>query len=151
MANALKWIIKEAKHLRRKFPHRFDNLKNPWAKGYMAEASAIYARKHKGRSPVGKKRRKVSGHKRGVRVKTISPGVTRYGPVKPHKVTGQLKAIVNKVGSIPAGTLAAELRRRLKEKEDYLVLRRYHETTKRGKKKISKKITETRRELRKLL
>lgn len=54
---ALEQIIKEAKRLRRKYPHRFKHLQNPWRDGYMAQASAIYAKKHKGRSPVGKKKR----------------------------------------------------------------------------------------------
>lgn len=49
---ALKWITNEAKRLRRKYPRRFVHWKE-----YVAEASAIYARKHKGRSPVGKKKR----------------------------------------------------------------------------------------------
>lgn len=54
---ALKWITTEAKKLRRKYPHRFDTWRE-----YVAQASAIYASKHKGRSPVGKKK-KVSGRK----------------------------------------------------------------------------------------
>lgn len=53
---ALEQIIKEAKSLRRKFPNRYKHLANPWRDGYMKQASAIYASKHKGRSPVGKKR-----------------------------------------------------------------------------------------------
>lgn len=54
---ALEQIIKEAKSLRRKYPHRYKHLSNPWRDGYMKQASAIYASKHKGRSPVGKKKR----------------------------------------------------------------------------------------------
>lgn len=53
MANALQWIIREAKHLRRK-----DRNRREW-KEYIAQASGIYARKHKGRSPVGKPRKKT--------------------------------------------------------------------------------------------
>lgn len=52
---ALKWITNEAKRLRRKHPRRFATWRE-----YVAEASAIYARKHKGKSPVGHKRKKVS-------------------------------------------------------------------------------------------
>jgi len=46
---ALQWIIKEAKILRKKSP------KMEWKKA-VAQASAIYASKHKGKSPVGKKK-----------------------------------------------------------------------------------------------
>ena len=48
---ALQWIIKEAKALRKKFPKRFKT----WTE-YVKQASAIYATKHKGKSPVGKKK-----------------------------------------------------------------------------------------------
>lgn len=47
--SALQWIIKEAKSLRAKNP------KMIWKKA-VAQASAIYASKHKGKSPVGKKK-----------------------------------------------------------------------------------------------
>lgn len=56
--SALKTIVTEAKSLRKRFPHRYDKLAYPWRDGYMAQASAIYASKHKGKSPVGKKKRK---------------------------------------------------------------------------------------------
>ena len=48
---ALQTIIKEAKHLKAKYPKRY--LK--WT-DYVKQASAIYAAKHKGKSPVGKKK-----------------------------------------------------------------------------------------------
>ena len=51
---ALQWIIKEAKILRKKSP------KMEWKKA-VAQASAIYASKHKGKSPVGKKKAKKVG------------------------------------------------------------------------------------------
>jgi len=47
---ALQQIIKEAKSIRRKYP------KKEW-KECVAQASAIYAAKHKGKSPVGKKKK----------------------------------------------------------------------------------------------
>ena len=47
---ALQQIIKEAKAIRRKYP------KKEW-KECVAQASAIYASKHKGKSPVGKKKK----------------------------------------------------------------------------------------------
>ena len=53
---ALQQIIKEAKILRKKNP------KMEWKKA-VAQASAIYASKHKGKSPVGKKHKKVARKK----------------------------------------------------------------------------------------
>lgn len=47
---ALEWITKEAKKLRKDYPKRFATWRE-----YVAQASAIYASKHKGKSPVGKK------------------------------------------------------------------------------------------------
>lgn len=48
---ALEWITKEAKKLRKDYPKRFATWKE-----YVAQASAIYASKHKGKSSVGKKK-----------------------------------------------------------------------------------------------
>ena len=47
---ALQWIVKEAKKLKKEYPKRFSTWRE-----YVAQASAIYAKKHKGKSPVGKK------------------------------------------------------------------------------------------------
>jgi len=47
---ALQSILKEAKALRKSFPTRYKK----WT-DYVKQASAIYASKHKGKSPVGKK------------------------------------------------------------------------------------------------
>ena len=66
---ALQWIVKEAKALKKKYPKRFTEWKQ-----YVAQASAIYSSKHKGKSPVGKKKKAVSGIK-----KTVA---TKYAPVK---------------------------------------------------------------------
>jgi hypothetical protein len=49
--SALKWIVKEAKAIKKQYPKRFAK----WT-DYVAQASAIYAKKHKGVSPVGKKK-----------------------------------------------------------------------------------------------
>ena len=51
---ALQWIVKEAKAIKKKFPRRFTTWRE-----YVAQASAIYAKKHKGHSPVGKKKTAV--------------------------------------------------------------------------------------------
>ena len=48
---ALQWIVKEAKEIKKKYPKRFSK----WTE-YVAQARAIYASKHKGKSPVGKKK-----------------------------------------------------------------------------------------------
>lgn len=56
---ALQWIIKEAKIIRKKSP------KMEWKKA-VAQASAIYASKHKGVSPVGKKKAAPKKKKVGV-------------------------------------------------------------------------------------
>jgi len=62
---ALQWIIKEAKILRKKSP------KMEWKKA-VAQASAIYASKHKGKSPVGKKHaKKVVRKKAAKKVGTV--------------------------------------------------------------------------------
>ena len=69
---ALQWILKEAKSLKKQYPKRFTK----WT-DYVAQASAIYAKKHKGKSPVGKKkaakkkvaRKKVSGVKDSAKVR----------------------------------------------------------------------------------
>ena len=52
---ALQKIVKEAKAIKRKFPKRFSTWRE-----YVSQASAIYASKHKGKSPVGKKHKKVA-------------------------------------------------------------------------------------------
>jgi hypothetical protein len=64
--SALKWIVKEAKAIKKAYPNRFAK----WT-DYVAQASAIYSKKHKGVSPVGKKKvvkkratkKKISGVK----------------------------------------------------------------------------------------
>ena len=48
---ALQWIVKEAKSLKKSYPKRFTK----WT-DYVKQASAIYASKHKGKSPIGKKK-----------------------------------------------------------------------------------------------
>lgn len=49
--SALQWIVKEAKSLKKSYPKRFTK----WT-DYVKQASAIYASKHNGKSPVGKKK-----------------------------------------------------------------------------------------------
>jgi len=54
---ALQWIVKEAKALKKKYPKRYST----WTE-YVKQASAIYASKHKGKSPVGKKKTTAKKH-----------------------------------------------------------------------------------------
>lgn len=86
-SKALTAIVKEAKHLKRKYPHRFDHLKKStrWSRGYIKQASAIYASKHHGKSPVGKKRKK----KRAVGAKKATP-VKRKKPSKGRRLVKQV-------------------------------------------------------------
>lgn len=67
---ALNWITKEAKKLRKEYPKRFSSWRE-----YVAQASAIYSKKHKGKSPVGKKH-KVSG----VKKKAVKKAVKKATP-----------------------------------------------------------------------
>ena len=77
---ALQWIIKEAKILRKKSP------KIEWKKA-VAQASAIYASKHKGKSPVGKKHAKKVVRKKAAKKVTHK----KVGAVK-HKKVARKKA-----------------------------------------------------------
>jgi hypothetical protein len=64
---ALQSILKEAKALKKSFPKRFKK----WT-DYVRQASAIYASKHKGKSPVGKKHAvKKKAVKKAVKKKTV--------------------------------------------------------------------------------
>ena len=115
---ALQWILKEAKSLKKQYPKRFTK----WT-DYVAQASAIYASKHKGKSPVGKKkavkkkaakkttRKKVSGVKDSAKVRKelAKKGLKmphgyattkrkRIGSVKKKKVSEQ--SILNKIHKV---------------------------------------------------
>jgi hypothetical protein len=69
-STALAWIVKEAKRLRREYPNRFEK----WT-DYVAQASAIYSKKHGGKSPVGKKshagRKRKPGKKKTRKVSAV--------------------------------------------------------------------------------
>jgi len=83
---ALQIIIKEAQSIRRKSP------KMEWKKA-VAQASAIYASKHKGKSPVGKKRVgavKKKSAKKNTHCGKVKSYVRKKSKVKTHlrKVSG---------------------------------------------------------------
>ena len=93
---ALQWIVKEAKDIKKKYPKRFKTWRE-----YVAQASAIYANKHKGKSPVGKKKaapkkRAVKGttHKdtksHNVNVRVVS-GVKK--PISENKVLHEIEKV----------------------------------------------------------
>lgn len=88
---ALQSIIKEAQALRKKSP------KMEWKKA-VAQASAIYASKHKGKSPVGKKKTKKVGA-----VKKAAKKHTHCGKVKKYvRKDGRVKSHLRKVSGVGA-------------------------------------------------
>lgn len=88
-SGALRWILAEAKRLRTR-----DGNRRQW-KQYVKQASAIYAEKHQGKSPIGKPRkRKGKGSVSGVttRSKTNSIGsINHHISVARKGVESQLK------------------------------------------------------------
>ena len=98
---ALQKIIAEAKKIRKKYP------KKEW-KDCVAQASAIYAKKHKGKSPVGKKSKKVGAVKKKAAKKKSA--VKSY-----HKDTASHNVRINVVSGID-GALQ-HLNGLIKEKE----------------------------------
>ena len=82
---ALQQIIKEAKAIRRKYP------KKEW-KECVAQASAIYASKHKGKSPVGKKKKIGAVKKRKPTEKNVLTAIK-----KAEKVQKKHMGSINKV------------------------------------------------------
>ena len=102
---ALQWIIKEAKAIRSKSP------KMEWKKA-VAQASAIYASKHKGKSPVGKKKvvkkaaKKVAKKKAvGKYVKTVRSGKITDVIYKRKKISGVKNKAVKKTATKKASSM----------------------------------------------
>lgn len=130
--NALVWITKEAKHLRKKYPRRFKEWKQ-----YVAQASAIYSRKHKGKSPVGKKKSAVKKIKKRVHAKPS------------RRISGDLY-IKHEAGM---GTVSGHLhraRKQLIEQIGWMEATKITARTRPAKKKIQKKINEKKVLLRKI-
>lgn len=151
MPNALSWIVKEAKRLRKRFPHRYDKLANAWRDGYMAEASAIYAKKHKGKSPVGKKKN-ASGQRARKVIRPKKAKKKRVGKIvtksKSHTDYNRNKVNIS-VGSISHHKAMAK--KGIEEKIATKEIRKFKARTKREKAKLQKEITALKREYRKLL
>ena len=88
---ALQWIVKEAKAIKKKYPKRFSK----WT-DYVAQASAIYASKHKGKSPVGKK--KAAPKKAAKKKVGAAPKKKIYG-IKKRKLISE-QSILNKIHKV---------------------------------------------------
>lgn len=138
--NALHWITKEARRLRREYPKRFKTWRE-----YVAQASAIYASKHGGKSPVGHKHKtkKVSGmakRKKRSRRSTAIKALKRA-----HRSEGRA---LRKLGTI--GAAKTTLKKRLEKKlgEEYIT--QFKARLKRHKKKIGKRISQIKRDIRHL-
>lgn len=129
---ALKWITNEARKLRKKYPKRFKEWRQ-----YVAQASAIYARKHKGKSPVGKKKKVGKVRK----VKRIAKRPAAKRATVNVKISGaQLTAAQHK----------ARARLIIKERVGWLGAMQFTAKTKRAKHALGKKISELKSEYRRL-
>jgi hypothetical protein len=98
---ALQTIVKDAKALKAKYPKRFAK----WT-DYVKQASAIYASKHKGKSPVGKKKVGELKHKdtksHNVNIRVVS-GIGKTNLIKNKMVK---KSAIKKSSSVKkSGTL----------------------------------------------
>lgn len=91
---ALQWIVKEAKSLKKSYPKRFTK----WT-DYVKQASAIYASKHKGKSPVGKKKivKKVA-------VKKAAPkkvyGTKKLKPISEQTILNKIHKVKDQVNKL---------------------------------------------------
>jgi hypothetical protein len=99
---ALQTIIKEAKSLRAKYPKRFSK----WT-DYVKQASAIYAAKHKGKSPVGKKKvvkkkivKKAIGKKRIAKKSIAKKPTEKVILKKVHSAKTTSKNLFNKLDKL---------------------------------------------------
>ena len=98
--SALQWIVKEAKSLKKSYPKRFTK----WT-DYVKQASAIYASKHGGKSPVGKKKavkkvavKKAAKKKVGVIKKTVLRSPLKKKAVKKELTAYDVLKFREKVG-----------------------------------------------------
>ena len=126
---ALQWITKEAKKLRKDHPKRFKTWRE-----YVAQASAIYSSKHKGKSLVGKKH-KVSGVKKAKKP-TEQSILNKIHKVK--KDVEKLDEAQHKHMSI--GAIKSHALHHYKSKYGSLSTKKMLEKTKRGKAKLLKEM-----------
>ena len=91
-ATALSKIVREAKRIRKRHPHKFDRLNNPWRDGYVAEASASYKKskkKKEGKAIAGK--RKPRKRKAKAKAKAKPPKISIRKRSSSVTVTGRKK------------------------------------------------------------
>jgi hypothetical protein len=143
--NALTEIIKDAKRLRREYPKRYAS----WNE-YVAQASAIYSSKHKGRSPVGRKhppKKKSMPKKRKARKVGKSTGSGVSTNSRSHTDYNRNKVNIT-VGAVNKHKKAA------KEKLEHLIgveyVKQFKARLKRTKKKIAKRIRNYKAQVRRL-
>jgi hypothetical protein len=133
---ALQTIIKEAKNIKKTYPNRFAK----WT-DYVKQASAIYASKHKGKSPVGKKKavkktakkkaapKKVAGY-----VKTIKKGgkteVLYTNNKNAAKVKKYSKALKLVPGSAKQKSLFGVKKKAAKKPSEKSILNKIHKVKK---------------------
>jgi len=101
---ALQTIIKEAKSIKKAYPNRFAK----WT-DYVKQASAIYASKHKGKSPVGKKKavKKTAKKKLVKKVGVVKKKVLKKAApkkaakkIKKHTHYGKVKSHMRRVNGV---------------------------------------------------
>lgn len=137
---ALEWIVKEAKKLKKEYPKRYKT----WTE-YVKQASAIYAKKHKTKTPV-KKKKAISGVKKKAK-KTSEKSILN----KIHKVKNE----VNKLDEaqhkhMSLGKLKSYGIGSLKIKYGSLSAKKLTEKSKRNKAKIQKELREIATKIKKL-
>lgn len=96
--SALQWIVKEAKSLKKSYPKRFTK----WT-DYVKQASAIYASKHGGKSPVGKKKtvKKVAVKKAAKKKVGVIKKIVLRSPLKKKAVKKPSEqSILNKIHKV---------------------------------------------------
>ena len=142
MANAIKWIAHRAKQIKRAHPRKHTK----WA-GYVAEASADYRRSHKAHKAKPAKKR-THKPRRAPRRRAGSVRTSSRSHTDKNRITANIQ--VGALGKVSAGSLEAELRRRIRERIDRAVVRKYHATKKRDRARIQKEISKANQELRRL-
>ena len=128
---ALQWIVKEAKKLKKEYPKRFASWKE-----YVAQASAIYAKKHKGKTPVGKK--KVGAVKKKTAATRKKAATSTHKDTKSHNVR---ISVVSGIGSLMS---------HYKDQYGKLASKKLLEKTKRGKSKLTKEMQDVALKIKKL-
>lgn len=145
---ALIWITSEAKRLQKK-----DGNRKPWKK-YFSQADAIYAKKHGGRSPVGKpkKQRTVKKRKSAKKRKPVKSvkGVTTKS--KSHTDKNKFRNVDITIGAINDHIKIAKsaLEQQLSKEMLKLYQAQKSGKTKTERKAIQKRINDIKRRVNKL-